>query len=302
MHDDLATETGTNETGLNSGVEPEAHNTKIAPVETIEAGSSIFRQDVLAVEEPLEIHLNGKPLSITMRTPGNDLDLAIGFLFTEGIVDNVEQILSIGRGHNGAGPGAGAGIGSERSGNSVVADLKPGVEVDPVRVQRNFYTTSSCGVCGKASICALETKPRRTLREPGPVFRADLIYRLPEIVRTSQAVFDRTGGLHAAALFSADGRLLGLREDVGRHNAVDKLIGHGLREKSLPFEESLIFVSGRAGFELVQKAVMAGIPILAAVGAPSSLAVEVAQRFRMTLLGFVRGSRFNVYSGSWRIT
>ncbi len=268
-------------------------DTMIASVETVEAGSSTHRQDLLAVEEPLEIHLNGKPLSITMRTPGDDLDLAVGFLFTEGIVEDVGQILSIEHGHSGSGP--------EQPGNSVTAQLKPGVEVDPVRIQRNFYTTSSCGVCGKASICALETIPRRELPEPGPVFRADLIYRLPEILRTSQTVFDRTGGLHAAALFSPDGRLLGLREDVGRHNAVDKLIGHGLREKSLPFEESLIFVSGRAGFELVQKAVMAGIPILAAVGAPSSLAVEVARRFRMTLLGFVRGNRFNIYSGGWRI-
>jgi FdhD protein len=228
-----------------------------------------------------------------MRTPGSDLDLATGFLFTEGIIDDVSQILSM-RAESGE-------DNSENSGDRVTIRLRPEVAIDPAHIRRNFYTSSSCGVCGKLAIGAIEVHPPRPMRQSGPQFQADLIYRLPDLLRGAQDAFDRTGGLHAAALFSPEGALLGLREDVGRHNAVDKLIGFALRDGRVPLGDSLILVSGRAGFELVQKSAMAAIPILAAVGAPSSLAVDLAKRFGMTLIGFLRGQRFNIYSGQWRI-
>ena len=268
-------------------------DTIAAPVQTVEKGLSCSRSDLLAIEEPLQLCLNGSPLSITMRSPGSDLDLATGFLFTEGIIDDVGQILSM--------RAESAEDSSDDSGDRVTIRLKPEVAIDPVRIRRNFYTSSSCGVCGKLAIGAIEVRPARPMRQSGPQFPADLIYRLPDLLRQTQYAFDRTGGLHAAALFSPEGTLLGLREDVGRHNAVDKLIGFALRDGTIPLGDSLILVSGRAGFELVQKSVMAAIPVLAAVGAPSSLAVEVAQRFGMTLVGFLRGQRFNIYSGNWRI-
>lgn len=268
-------------------------DTLITSVVTVEHGGSVSRQDLLAVEEPLEIRVGDNTVSITMRTPGHDMDLAAGFLFTEGIVEDPGQIVSIRHA---------ATEGNRRqAGNTVVVELRQGVELDAERLRRNFYATSSCGICGKASLAAVEIAPRRALREPPPVFRAELIHELPKVLRESQAVFERTGGLHAAALFSATGDLLGLREDVGRHNALDKLIGFGLRGDSAPLDESLVLISSRAGFEIVQKAVMAGIPVLAAVGAPSSLAVEAARRFGITLLGFVRDGRFNIYSGADRI-
>jgi FdhD protein len=262
-----------------------------ASIQTVERGSSSSRSDLLAIEEPLQLCLNGSPLSITMRTPGADLDLAVGFLLTEGIIADVREILSMR-----TGPAEDAD-----SGERVTVWLQPEVVVDPVRVRRNFYTSSSCGVCGKLAIGAIEVSPTRYMRRAGPHFDSDLIYRLPNLLRNAQDAFDRTGGIHAAALFSPEGALLGLREDVGRHNAVDKLIGFALRDGTVPLGDSLILVSGRAGFELVQKSVMAAIPVLAAVGAPSSLAVETAQRFGMTLVGFLRGERFNIYSGNWRI-
>lgn len=263
------------------------------PVQTVDQGHFSSRSDLLAIEEPLQFCLNGSPLAITMRSPGADLDLAVGFLFTEGIIDDVRQILSLR-----------AESAEDSSGNSadqVTVRLRPDVAVDPSYLRRNFYTSSSCGVCGKVAIGAIEVRPPRTMRQSGPQFRTDLIYQLPERLRQTQQVFERTGGLHAAALFSPEGSLLGLREDIGRHNAVDKLIGYALRDGNVPLGDSLILVSGRAGFELVQKSAMAAIPILAAVGAPSSLAVELAKRFGMTLIGFLRGERFNIYSGSWRI-
>lgn len=272
-------------------------DTLITSVVTIkrggERGSQTARQDLLAVEEPLEIRLGETSVSVTMRTPGHDFDLALGFLFTEGIVDDPDQIVSIAHAET---------RGNQRqAGNTVVVELVPGLEMDSERLRRNFYSTSSCGICGKASLAAIEIAPRRPLRTPSPVFRADLIHSLPEVLRESQAVFERTGGLHAAALFSQNGELLGLREDVGRHNALDKLIGFGLRCKAAALDESVVLISSRAGFEIVQKAVMAGIPVLAAVGAPSSLAVEASRRFGITLLGFVREGRFNIYSGAERI-
>jgi FdhD protein len=264
-----------------------------APVQTVEKGLFCSHSDLLAVEEPLQLCLNGSPLSITMRSPGSDLDLATGFLFTEGIIDDIAQILSM--------RAESAEDSFDDSGDRVTIRLKPEVAIDPGRIRRNFYSSSSCGVCGKLAIGAIEVRPARPMRQSGPQFSADLIYRLPDLLRQAQQSFDRTGGLHAAALFSPGGTLLGLREDVGRHNAVDKVIGFALRDGTIPLGDSLILVSGRAGFELVQKSVMAAIPVLAAVGAPSSLAVETAQRFGMTLVGFLRGQRFNIYSGLWRI-
>ena len=251
-------------------------------------------EDLLAVEEPLEVQLGyerkgwrvHKSVSITMRTPGHDPELAVGFLFTEGIITDFTQVAEVAAAED----------------NVVRVQLRDGVPVDLQRLERHFYTTSSCGVCGKASIAALQLGPRMTIVPDKPVFAADTIHKLPAILRETQAVFDQTGGLHAAALFDTDGRLIVQREDVGRHNAVDKLIGSQLFGGSaLPLCERLLFVSGRASFELVQKALAAGLPILAAVGAPSSLAVGLAAAHGMTLLGFVRGGRFNIYAGERRI-
>ena len=270
------------------------------PVQKINgAQSCVSAQDVLAVEEPMEIrlgyeengHRTSRSLSITMRTPGDDFDLALGFLFTEGIVHDAEQIADI-RHCNGIGHG---------HGNVVKVELAAGISLDLARLQRNFYTSSSCGVCGKTSIEALQIVACPSLPATGWTIAADGIHALPNKLRAAQAVFDSTGGLHAAALFDAQGELLALREDVGRHNAVDKLIGTHFRVGQTPLRERLLLVSGRASFELVQKALMAGIPILAAVGAPSSLAVELANKFGMTLIGFVRDGRFNIYCGAERL-
>jgi FdhD protein len=250
--------------------------------------------DLLAVEEPLEIRLGcdvggrrvHRPVSITMRTPGHDLELAVGFLFTEGILAAREQV---------------AGLRACGAGNVARVDLSPGVAVDLARLERHFYTASSCGVCGKASLEAVRLCTQARLPEGRPVVEAAVIHRLPEALRAAQPVFDRTGGLHAAALFDARGDLLCLREDVGRHNALDKLIGAQFLAGRTPLSEGVLLVSGRASFELVQKAAAAGIPILAAVGAPSSLAVSLAREHGLTLLGFVRQDRFNVYTGAERV-
>jgi FdhD protein len=249
-------------------------------------------QDFLTIEEPLEIRLGAgkthRAVSITMRTPGNDFELAAGFLFTEGILKTASQIRQI--------KFCGA------RGNTVRVDLKNADGVDFEKLKRHFYTTSSCGVCGKSSLAALRTGAEEKIENLNePVFTAAVINRLPKILRKRQTVFDSTGGLHAAALFDAKGNLQFLFEDVGRHNAVDKLIGATFLANYLPLREKLLFVSGRASFELVQKALMAKIPVLAAVGAPSSLAVEAAREFGMTLLGFVREGRFNIYCGAERI-
>lgn len=246
--------------------------------------------DVLAVEEPLEIRLGfpdgtHKAISITMRTPGDDGELAAGFLFTEGIIsspDQIEQIRHCGDGTN-----------------TIRVDLHDCLDLDLKRLDRNFYTTSSCGVCGKASIEALATGVKRT--ESDTKVTPDVIHSLPHRLREAQSVFDTTGGLHASALFEADGGLDIVREDVGRHNALDKVIGAKFLASKTPISNNLLLVSGRASFELVQKALMAGIPILAAVGAPSSLAVELAREYGMTLIGFVRDDRFNIYCGMERV-
>ncbi len=248
--------------------------------------------DTLAVEEPLEIRLGfGKEhraISITMRTPSNDAELAAGFLFTEGILTSPKQIKSIK--HCGKFP---------NNQNTIRVDLAEKTEIDFKKLERNFYTTSSCGVCGKSSLEALTVAgAKKILAKDSPKISAEIIHSLPEKLRKNQAVFDETGGLHAAALFNFSGKLIDLKEDVGRHNAVDKLIGAQFLAGNLPLAENILFLSGRASFELVQKAVMAQIPVVCAVGAPSSLAVEAAREFNITLLGFVRERRFNVYNAN----
>ena len=240
------------------------------------------------------MRLGNKTVSITMRTPGNDFELAAGFLFAEGIIDDASQVLDIAHKRAGSNP--------RQARNAVTVRLKPDVEIDFDRLERHFYTASSCGVCGKASIAALEVKGCPVLPANTPVVDAATIHRLPAVLRKQQAGFERTGGLHAAALFDASGKLISLREDVGRHNALDKLIGAEFLAGRTPLSDLLVLVSCRASFELIQKALRAGVPILATVGAPSSLAVELALRFQMTLAGFVRNDRFNIYSGRARIS
>jgi FdhD protein len=258
-------------------------------------------QDVLAMEEPLEIRLGlredglvtHRAISITMRTPGADLELAAGFLFTEGILDRPEQITKIRH----------CGLSGKNKDlkNTVVVELAEGVEIDFKHLERNFYTTSSCGVCGKSSIEALHTGVKHVERGPQLRITSDIIHSLPDTLRKQQSVFDQTGGLHASALFNVNGELKIVREDVGRHNALDKVIGVKFLGGQTPLSNHILLVSGRASFELVQKALMAGIPVLAAVGAPSSLAVELAAEYGMTLIGFVRDGRFNIYTGHERL-
>jgi FdhD protein len=262
---------------------------------------AIPREDQVATEEPLEIQLvftkrgmrTVRSVSVTMRTPGNDRELAAGFLFTEGIIENAAAIESWETPEPArAGPAGG---------NTLRAVLREGVSVDLRALDRNFYMTSSCGVCGKTSLEALRVTGRIALDPDGPAWDPGIIGGLPSALRGGQALFEATGGLHAAGLFDAEGRMLAVREDVGRHNAVDKLIGKQVLEGRVPLSGRLLLVSGRASFELVQKTVMAGIPVLAAVGAPSSLAVDLARQFGATLLGFVGPDRFNVYSGAQRL-
>jgi FdhD protein len=249
------------------------------------------KDDYLAGEEPLEIRIGEHPLSVTMRTPGHDLELAAGFLFTEGLVRWREQILKL----ETAIPN-----GTPNMGNVVEVELTPDAEPDFEKMRRHFFAASSCGICGKASIDSVRS---RVLEPPNPNFRVapELLLRLPDVLRSSQDVFERTGGLHAAALFDARGTMLVLREDIGRHNAVDKLIGWALRENQLPLAESMLLVSGRGGFEIIQKAIIAGIPIVASVSAPSNLAVQLARELRLTLIGFLRGRRFVIYAGEERL-
>ena len=266
-------------------------DTDVTKVHEWNEGRVLARQDDLAAEEPLEIRVGSRPLTVTMRTPGNDFELAAGFLVTEGIIEAPEQIVAIRE-------AAGAKI-TER-GNIVEVELAPNVRLDLESTQRNFFAASSCGICGKASI---ESVRRRGVRSVNPDFRVspEILCALPDKLKTSQAVFARTGGLHAAALFDASGEMLAEREDIGRHNAVDKIVGWAVRENRMPLEDYVLVVSGRGGFEIVQKAAVAGIPIVASVSACSSLAVRLAREVGMTLAGFLRGRRFVVYAGGERL-
>jgi len=243
-------------------------------------------EDRVAVEEPLEIRLGRSPIAVTMRTPGHDRELAAGFLFTEGIIRGPEDIAAI------QGP-------DRKLPNVVSVQLRPGVRFDLSRLKRHFYTTSSCGVCGKTTLQAIrvKTKPVSSLLKVS----LNLLYGLPERLRAEQETFEETGGLHASALFDERGDLLYLHEDVGRHNAVDKVVGAALLDQKIPLNAHILMVSGRTSFEIVQKALVAGIPVVAAVSAPSSLAVALAREFQMTLVGFLRGRRFNVYAGGERL-
>lgn len=251
--------------------------------------------DFLATEEPLEIRISfgdvtqraQRNVSVTMRTPGNDFELATGFLFTEGIIKNGAEIQSI------------KNCNSE---NVIKVELKEDVEVELNKLERNFYTTSSCGVCGKSSIEAVKTICRLDVSQTEELpISTTIIYQLPEILRSSQDVFYFTGGLHGCGLFNESGELVLSREDVGRHNALDKLIGAALNKSMIPLQHHLLLLSGRASFELIQKAWMAGIKIIAAIGAPSSLAVQMAEECDITLIGFLRNKSFNIYSGAHRI-
>jgi len=243
------------------------------------------RADLLAVEEPLEIRVGGQPLAVTMRTPGHDIDLAAGFLATEGVI------------------GSAAGVSQIRMCDANVADvtLAPGTPLPAERLRRNFITTSACGVCGKESIDAIRVRARYDVSADQVRVSPAVLAGLPDRLRAAQRVFSSTGGLHAAGIFTAGGSLLALREDVGRHNAVDKVVGWALREGRLPLAGCVLLVSGRASFELTQKALMAGMPILAAVSAPSSLAAELAEESGLTLVGFLRGTSMNVYTGTQRL-
>lgn len=255
--------------------------------------------DVLAAEEPLEMRLVWKDgrktitrsIAVTMRTPGHDFELAAGFLHGEGILAAREDVADISYCTD---------EGEEQAFNIVNVTLRPGLEFDASRLERNFYTTSSCGVCGKAALESLEVQGCDSV-PPGFVVSAEVVCELPNKLRAAQAVFEQTGGLHAAGLFDRDGNLVSLQEDVGRHNAVDKLIGERFLEGALPLPESVLMLSGRASFELLQKALVARIPVVAAVGAPSSLAVQLAESFNITLCGFVKADSLNAYSVPGRL-
>lgn len=261
----------------------------------------ISRADSVAVEEPLEIQLSypsaegaaAKSISITMRTPGDDAELAIGFLYTEGIIQSGKQLESVEH--------CGAPVSKNGLKNIIRVKLKSGVDVDLKKLQRHFYTTSSCGVCGKTSLDALRVTGQKSLSDKTTMFCREIIITWPEILREKQHIFTKTGGLHAAAIFNQEGKLLFIKEDIGRHNAVDKVIGALLLENKLPAHKLALMVSGRASFELMQKSLVAGIPLLAAVSAPSSLAVQLAIEFDMTLIGFLRKDKFNIYTGAQRI-
>ena len=249
------------------------------------------KSDCLAVEEPMEIRIGDNPLNVTMRTPGHDLELTAGFLFTEGFLQRREQIASLGMSSQGD---------SSNRGNVVQVELTSEMAPDFHEMRRNFFATSSCGICGKASIDSVRI---RALDPPNPTFslNPEILLNLSATLRDSQAVFGRTGGLHAAGLFDSGGTLLVLREDIGRHNAVDKIIGWALLEDRLPLSDSILVVSGRGGFEIIQKAIVAGLPVVASISAPSSLAVQLAREFGLSLIGFLRERRFVIYAGEGRI-
>ena len=261
----------------------------LTSVEQWQEGCVTRVQDYLAVEEPLEIRIGDVPMSVTMRTPGHDQELAAGFLLTEGIISDASELKGL------------ESLTSAGAGNTINAELSIAADSVSAHMQRNFLAASSCGICGKATIDSIRV---RGIKAPHREFRIspNILCDLPERLRQDQAVFGRTGGLHAAAAFNSGGELLVIREDIGRHNAVDKVIGWALLNNHLPLSDIALMVSGRGGFEIVQKALVAGIPVLASVSAPSSLAVQLAREFSMTIVGFLRGQRFVIYSGAERIT
>ncbi len=262
-------------------------------IKKVNATGSLDAEDMLATEEPLEIRIEyyatgkriTKSISVTMRTPGNDAELATGFLYTEGIITTATDVREA----------------TQVSEHVIKVSLNDHVQPDVSKLERNFYTTSSCGVCGKSSIEAVRVACNILDTKDELRVAASLLYTLPDVLRTQQEVFEDTGGLHACAIFDMAGKLLQAREDVGRHNALDKLVGYALAAGMLPLNNHILLLSGRASFELLQKAAMAGIKIVAAVGAPSSLAVQMAEDWGTTLVGFLRGERFNIYSGAQRI-
>lgn len=283
----------------NTGTESKTRRTSKTKtrVRVVEDGKARLKSDVLATEEPMEVRLvageTTQTVAVTMRTPGADFELAAGFLYGEGIIASSEDIVRISYCVD-------PEVDAEQQYNIVNVELRGGKDYDLRSLERHFYTTSACGVCGKASLEQLEIRGCPVVG-PGPEVAARTIYSLPDTLREAQNLFESTGGLHAAALFDAEGNLLALREDVGRHNATDKLVGWALMEGKLPLGDYIVMVSGRSSFEILQKALSAGAPIVCAVSAPSSLAVDVAREFGITLVGFLRGERFNVYAGNERI-
>lgn len=264
------------------------------PVMRISASGATRCPDNLVVEEPLELRVDGRALTVTMRTPGHDVELAHGFLLTEGVIGAAVDI------HTARYCGSVDDQGRNTY-NVLDVALAPGVPAPAAKVHRNFYTTSSCGICGKASLDAVRLRTRFPPQDDPVHLSVEMLTGLPDALRAAQRVFASTGGLHAAGLFDATGALLAAREDIGRHNAVDKVIGNALMQGRVPLTGEILLVSGRASFELTQKAVMAGLPVLAAVSAPSSLAVDLAHEAGMTLVGFLRGPSMNVYTGTHRI-
>lgn len=258
--------------------------------------TAVFRPEALAVEEPLEIRINGAPITVTMRTPGSDIELAQGFLLTEGVIARRDDVIAVRYCQ------ASATIDGANTYNVLDVTLAGHVPPPAVDITRNFYTTSACGVCGKASLDAVRQISRYPIADQTLSVAATALAAMPHQLRAAQKIFSTTGGLHGAALFERDGTMLVTREDVGRHNAVDKVIGWALERNRIPLHATVLLVSGRASFELTQKCVMAGVPVLAAVSAPSSLAVDLANETGLTLVGFLRGDSMNVYTREDRIT
>jgi FdhD protein len=283
----------------------------VTSVEKVTGLNSRLAEETLAVEEPLEIQLVYGPttdravksISVTMRTPGEDFELAAGFLMTEGVIRDIADVDRIAYAAENAAPIT--TVGKQQQGallyqprmNTVRVELAANVPVSLANLERNFYTTSSCGICGKASLLALQTVCPPRIQNTFSI-DANVLYALPSRLRQEQSVFNRTGGLHGAGLFNTEGELLGMREDVGRHNAVDKLLGSAFIADRTPLRQAMLLLSGRASFELLQKALMGGVPMVAAVGAPSSLAVQVAREFDIILVGFLRDDHFNIYHGA----
>ncbi|HZJ49576.1 MAG TPA: formate dehydrogenase accessory sulfurtransferase FdhD [Actinomycetota bacterium] len=274
-----------------------ATSTTSVNIDEVRDGRVRTRADQVATEEPMEIRVlaAGRRVTaaVTMRTPGSDFELAAGFLFGEGLVHTAADI-------SGISYCVDRDLDEAQLFNIVNAKLRTGLVPDLRSLERHFYTSSACGVCGKASLDSLDLRGCRA-PAPGPQVAAEVVASLPEALRRAQGIFESTGGLHAAGLFTSQGELIASREDVGRHNAVDKLVGWALLEDRLPLDNRILMVSGRSSYEIMQKALTAGIPMVCAVSAPSSLAVDVARRFDMSLIGFLRGARFNVYAGPERI-